>query len=77
MDVRLAALDTGSSSDNKVDSERLASRENRRLAAQSLLQRWAQAGAGCGHRCGDPSASQSLQLSFTQAVSPPGTEWPH
>ncbi|HLQ38776.1 MAG TPA: hypothetical protein VK348_13285, partial [Planctomycetota bacterium] len=35
--VRLTALDTGSSADAKADTERLASRENRRIATQSLL----------------------------------------
>lgn len=38
--VRMVALDTGSSTDAKADSERLASRADRRLAAQALLQSW-------------------------------------
>jgi hypothetical protein len=37
--VRMVPLDTGSSTDAKADTERLASRANRRLAAAALLER--------------------------------------
>ncbi len=40
VEVRLARLDTGSSADLKADSERLASRENRRIATRALLGHW-------------------------------------
>src|SRR5688572_26646708 len=36
--VKLTALDTGSSKDARADTERLGSRENRRIAARTLLE---------------------------------------
>ena len=37
--LKLTALDTGSSADKRADTDRLASRENRRIATQALLRR--------------------------------------
>lgn len=38
--VKMVPLDTGSSTDARADTERLASRADRRLATQALLQSW-------------------------------------
>jgi S1-C subfamily serine protease len=46
--IRLSPLDTGSSADAKADAERLASRENRRLATAALCRQWPAQDQGTG-----------------------------
>jgi S1-C subfamily serine protease len=51
--LRLTALDTGSSADKRADTDRLASRENRRIATQALL------------RCAGPGQAAGATFALT------------